>query len=82
MYDFLTITFWDMIPYILVYRDKRFGRTSCLHLQERKDILSTFINMATVGSFEISISVYQITRRHIPEHRNLQNVFPSVTVVY
>jgi hypothetical protein len=59
--------FCDMKPHSSVQSYVRFWVTYCLHLHDRLSILK----VKAPGCSETFATVYQITRRHMPENSNV-----------
>jgi hypothetical protein len=74
--------FWNVVPCSLVDTDRRFRGAYCLHHQDEiltdvSEVLTTSIirsivlMMEAVSTSESSVSIYQTTRRNIPEDSHL-----------
>jgi hypothetical protein len=65
---------WEVTPWGLVDTFHRVRGICCLHLQDNICIYSSALQMKAAGSSEMLLHIYQTTRCHMSEDRNLDTL--------
>jgi hypothetical protein len=65
MVDMKIVNFLDVTPYSPLHIYRRFGRTFCFHLQDRRVKVILNMKMKAVFPFNASVNICRIKRRYV-----------------